>query len=202
MLSEQIMKSSPFSRAIVSASTVVILAIAAYNWAVSPQTTYLNAAEKYQTMTDTVKKKTLLLKKAVSIKEKKLKSLEQELTQFKTAFFDTSEGVEFFSNLESIAEQCGCNIKLSTFEPAHSMMDNELDMDGVVITARIATVRYTGKYVKVIQFLRYLNDHPKRISVSNLQIESPSDGSTILDCSMDITIYVTEDKEPDTDEKN
>jgi hypothetical protein len=202
MLSEQIMKSSPFSRAIVSASAVVIFAIAAYNWAVSSQTTYLHAAEKYQTMTNTVEKKNLLLKKAVSIKEKKLKSLEQELTQFKPDFFDPSGSIEFFSNLESIAERSGCNIKILTFEPARSMMLDEPDTDSIMITARNAMMRYTGKYVKVIQFLRYLDDHPKRVSVSNLRIESPSNSDTTLDCRMNITIYITENKEPETDGKD
>lgn len=200
MLSEQIMKSSPFSRAAVSIATVVIIAIGAYNWAISPHTAYLHAEEKYQAMSDTVGKKTLLLKKTLSIKEKKLQSLEQELMEFKTVFFSASEGVDFFSNLESVAEQNGCNIKLSAFKSASSTVADKIDTDGVMITPRNVTIRYTGKYVQIIQFLRYLNDYPKRVSVSDLRIESPPDGGTILDCSMNIVIYIIENQEPVTDE--
>jgi Tfp pilus assembly protein PilO len=201
MLSEQIMKSSPFSRVIVSVSTVVILAIAVYNWAVSPHTKYLHAAEKYQTMADNVEKKTRSLKKVVSIKEKKLESLKQELIEFKTAFFTPSEGVEFFSGLEPIAEKTGCNIKLMTFGSARSMVIDESDTDSDMITVKIATLQYTGKYARVTRFLKYLNDYPKRVAVSNLRIKSPSNSDTILDCKMNITIYITENKEPATDAK-
>ena len=202
MLSEQIMRSSPFSRVIVSVSMVAIFAIAAYSWAVSPHTAYLHATEKYQTMTDSVEEKTLLLARAVSIKEQKLESLKQELVECRKTFFNSSEGVEFFSDLESVAEQNAFNIKLMTFKPARSVKVDEQDMDSTMITVRNAMLRYTGKYVKVIQFLRYLNDHPKRVCVSDLRIKSPSGGSTILECSMNITIYITENKESVTDEKD
>ena len=202
MLSEQIMRSSSFSRVIVSVSTVAIFAIAAYSWAVSPHTAYLHATEKYQTMTDSVEKKTLLLARAVSTKERKLQSLKQELMESRKTFFNSSEGVEFFSDLESVAEQNACNIKLMTFKPARSVKVDEQDMDSAMITVRNAALRYTGKYGQVTRFLRYLNDHPKRICVSGLQIKSPPGGGTILECRMNITIYITENKESETDEKD
>ena len=72
MLTEQIMKSSPFSRIIVSVSMVILLAVAAYNWAVSPQTTYLHASQQYNEINDMVQKKALLLRKSVSIKTSSL----------------------------------------------------------------------------------------------------------------------------------
>lgn len=202
MLNEQIMKSTPFSRGIVSVSMVVILAIAAYNWTVSPQAKYLHAAEKYQVMTDNMEKKALSLKEDMGIKERKLESLKQELIEFKPDFFDPSGRIEFFSNLEFVAEQSGCNIRFLTFSSEFSVVTNELDMSRIIFTTESVGLQYTGKFTQVVQFLRYLNDHPKKISVSDLQIESPPDGGTTLDCSMNITIYITENKELATDEKN
>lgn len=201
MLSEQIMKSAPLSRGIVSVATVVILAIATYNWAVSPHTKYLHAAEKYQAVTDTMEKKTRSLKKVVSIKEKKLESLKQELVEFKVAFFDHAGRVKFFSNLETVAEQTGCNINLLTFSPDRPIVNDEMDIGNIMITAKSVGLEYTGKYAQIIRFLKYLNDHPKKVSVSDLEIESTRDGGTTLDCSMNITIYITENKELATDEK-
>lgn len=201
MLSEQIMKSTPFSRGIVSVATVVILAVATYNWTISPQTKYLHAAEKFQAVTNTMEKKTRSLKKTVSIKEQKLESLNQEMVEFKAAFFDHAGRVKFFSNLESVAGQTGCNINLLTFSPDRPIVDDELGMGNIMITAKSVDLEYTGKYAQIIRFLKYLSDHPKRVSVSDLEIESPRNGGTTLDCSMNITIYITENKELATDEE-
>ena len=199
MLTEQIMKSSPFSRIIVSVSMVILLAFAAYNWAVSPQTTYLNASQKYTEMNDTVQKKVLVIKKSVAVKKKQLKATREKIDGLKSNFFTPSQSSEFFSGIEMLAENSGCNIELMTFKGNHRREPGDSKTDNVRFYRRCASVRFIGGYGQIIEFLKNITDCPENLSLSDLSISS-LEGVQGLVCNIDITVYISEDKELIPDE--
>ena len=201
MLSEQIMKSSPFSRIIVSGSMVVFVALAAYNWAVSPQTTYLHASQQYTSMNDTVRKKVLMRKKTVEAKRKKLNATRENVDELKADFFSPSQSSKFFSGIEKMAEKSGCDIEMMAFKADNRRLANGLNIDKVKFLQRCASVEFVGEYGQIVEFLKDITDSPGRLSIGNLSIGS-SMNTRGLACEMNITVYVSEDKELISDENN
>lgn len=200
MLTEQIMKSSPLSRIIVSVSMVILIGLAAYNWAVSPQTAYLHASQQYNEMNDTVQRKTVMLRKLVAVKKKKLNAIKGQLTELESDFFTPSQGTEFFSNLETLAKQSGCNIEMMMFKADDRSLANETEIDSVRFYKKCASLKFTGAYGQIIEFFKNINECPARLSLGNLNIR-PSEDVQGLVCNIDITVYIREDKEPIPDEK-
>ena len=198
-LIEQIMKSSPLSRIIVSVSTVILLGLAAYNWAVSPQTTYLHASQRYDAMKDTLQKKALILRKSVAVKKRKLNAINEEITGLRSNFFTLSQSSEFFSGLENLADISGCKIEMMTFKAADCRSADGSEMDQVRFTERCASMEFAGGYGQIIGFLKTITDCPKRLSLEGLAIK-PSEGDGRLICNMDITVYISEGKELIPDE--
>lgn len=201
MLSEQIMKSSPFSRIIVSGSMIVFLALAAYNWAVSPQTTYLHASQQYTSMNDTVQKKVLMREKIVNIKREKLKTTRGNIDELKADFFSPSQSSKFFSGIEELAEKSGCDIEMMAFKADNRRLASGLKIDKVKFLQRCASVEFVGEYGQIVDFLKNINDSPGHLSLGNLSINSSRDVRG-LTCEMNITVYVSEDKELISDEDN
>jgi len=201
MLSEQIMKSSPFSRIIVSVSTVIALTVVAYNWAVSPQTTYLYASHQYTEMNDTVQKKVLAMRKTVAIKKKKLREAREETNGLKAAFFTPSQSREFFSSIQTMAKNSGCNIELMTFKADRYKLTERSKINNVRFFQRCASVKFVGRYAQITRFLKNITDRPGHMSLSKLNISS-SKGARKLICEMDIIIYICEKKELIPDENN
>ncbi len=201
MLSEQIMRSSPFSRIIVSVSTVIALAVVAYNWAVSPQTTYLYASHQYTEMNDTVQKKALAMRNTVAIKKKKLRETREETNELKAAFFTPSQSREFFSGIQEMAENSGCNIELMTFKADRYKLTERSKINNVRFFQRRASVKFIGGYAQITEFLKNITDRPGHMSLSQLNISS-SKGVQGLICEMDIIIYISENKELIPDENS
>lgn len=194
MLSKQIMKSSPLARIIVSVSTVIILAVAAYNWAVSPQTTYLHASQRYNAMNDTVQEKVLKLKKSVNVKKKKLEAIESQIGGLKSDFFTPSQSTEFFSSIGTLAEYSGCHIEQITFKANDRKLANKSKIDNVRFYQRCASVEFVGGYGQIIEFLKNIADNQKRLSLADLNITSSHDTQGLV-CNIDITVYIREGRD-------
>lgn len=199
MLTEQIMKSSPLSRIIVSVSTVMFLALVAYNWAVSPQTSYLHASQQYTAMNDTVQKKALRMRKLMAVKKKKLNAAREKIDGLKSEFFTPSQSSEFFSGIETLAENSGCNIELMTFKANDCRVANGSKTDNVRFYQRCASVKFVGGYGQIIEFLKNITDCPGHLSLARLSISSSEDVQGLV-CKIDITVYISEDKESIPDE--
>ena len=66
MLTEKFIKSSPTSKLLFSISTIIIVAVSAYNWVVSPQTSLLHAAQRHRVMMSSATEKATMIRKRVN----------------------------------------------------------------------------------------------------------------------------------------
>ena len=199
MLMDKVGKTSPNTKIFISVSTIALIAMAMYNWAVSPQTSYLKAAQLHETMMSNAGKKTVVIKNGIDVKKKELERLHEEIVATKDSFFTVKTSREFFSDIDPIASQSGCMIESLTFPPTSSVTsDKDTEMDSG-ITEKRATLEFAGQYESIIKFLRRLSDYSQHIMIDGLVIESLRSGEKRLLCRMTITIYLIEEKEIETD---
>jgi hypothetical protein len=99
MLAETFIKSSKVSRIVISASIVAIVGILTYNWAVSPQASYIQAAQKYEMLSKDVDKKVKVIGNAIRVKKINLEKLQAGLDSINLSFFTTEQASDFFAQL-------------------------------------------------------------------------------------------------------
>ena len=118
MPNNKIGKTSPGSRVLLAASVILIVGYGIYNWTVSPQTSYLQAARLYETMVANAGERTEMIKKQVGTKETEIVMLQREFSESRDSFFTAATAREFFSDLEPISLQCNCSIESLNFTTA------------------------------------------------------------------------------------
>lgn len=200
MITKQVARSSHTSRIFIAVSIIAIAALATYNWSISPQTRYLKANQNYEEMAKSVTQKTVLLKKHVKIDEKKLEQLTTDLENSLSDFFTPEKLMHFFGSLETIAAQTKCTIDNIEFEDdrhRETSKDHEAPCTVIMKSARI---HFAGQYNNIIRFFTRLSDRPEQISLTSLDIKLIDFTQDILTCNMEITVYLIEDKEVDTNE--
>ncbi len=197
MLINDTIRSGPATKVIISVSFVAIVALTAYNWVVSPQITYLHAAEQYKSMLggDGATRSTVILKN-VEKKLVELEKLQQDISGLENSFFTFEKAMEFFSDIEPVAVQHNCTVESSDFMPSVSKKSGDVSD----VTLSRAKIMLSGNYKNIMKFLEKIRDYPQRIVVSNLLIERGNKINNDLNCQVSITIYVVEDKETITHE--
>ena len=202
MLTDKIVKCSSTSKVIISVSFVAIVTLATYNWIVSPQTGYLQAARQYETIVGNAGKKTEVIKNQIDVKEIEIEKLQGEIAAIQNSFFSPQKATEFFMDIEPLSLQCNCNVDSLTFNADETRRGAQADKEeSSPVILKSATVTITGTYDGLMKFLARLGNYPQRISINDLYIESGARNGEKLDCGMTITIYVVEDKESITDEQ-
>lgn len=194
-LTETIMKSSQVSRIIISACIVAAVGLLTYNWAVSPQASYLNAAQRYETVSQDLDKKARIIGNQVRVKEIKRDKLLEKIKACRSSFFRTEQATNFFASLEKMADLAGCNLESMLF--ANEVTDR-LDKDNPEspkVIEKNAILKITGTYGQIVDLTSALKDYPLKVYISNLQIMSTGISTNKLSCSMNIKVYLTEDKE-------
>ena len=195
MLTDKLIKSSPSLRIFVSVSTIAIVTLATYSWIVSPQISYLYAARQQKVMTSNAEQKTIGLRNQAHKREAELTDLRNQIDEIRDSFFTPSEAHEFFSDLDTIAIQCGCNISSLTFMLAKSVAPEAGHEYFSSVALKRAEITLTGQYDGILAFLTKLGGYRQRISVCNLFIKpNPNDVEELI-CSMTTTIYIIENKE-------
>lgn len=197
MLIDKALKSSPSTKVIIAVSVIAIVGFATYNWVVSPQVTYLHAAEKYKVIVGSAGEKTTVINNNIKEKQKELDSLRQDVSRLENSFFSNEKAREFFSDLEPIAVQHKCNVESLTFMPPETKETE----DSVNVTLNYAKIILTGRYKDIMEFIVKIRDYPQRIVIGNLLIESARFMTGELNCQINITIYTIEDKESITHEQ-
>jgi hypothetical protein len=99
-LTETIMKSRQLTRVIVSFSVVAIVGIITYNWAVSPQASYVKAAQRYENISQDVDKQVRLLNNSIRIKRSKVEKIHETINSSAVIFFSPEQASDFFAELE------------------------------------------------------------------------------------------------------
>ena len=188
-------------RMLVALAVLIIVCIAIYNWVVSPQTAFLGAAQDYER----VAKKTEL---KIDILTRTIKRMQGEVAQMKEFdaiavdhFFDIDSGLQFLDNLESEATGSGCLIVSLNYMLPEAVEVQGLSCDELGVTSKKAEMEVVGSYSNIAGFLKRLNRHSDRVSVSDLEIAMTADYSAMR-CNMEITVYIIEDKELINDVEN
>ncbi|HPD46750.1 MAG TPA: hypothetical protein P5279_09410 [Anaerohalosphaeraceae bacterium] len=200
MANNNMVKPTPASRTLICLSSIIIVGMAAYNWTVSPQTSYLRAAHLYEVMMGDAGRMTKTIKTQMNAKSKTVENLHREIAKIQGSFFTPKQANEFFLDLEPIAHQCSCTVDKLVFI-ASDPVAYKGDQDGSCsITVKRSAISFTGLYPDIINFLRRLSNYSQRILINDLNIESNDMVSGELNCQMTITVYIIEDKEFKSDE--
>ncbi len=195
MLSQNQIKAIRSSKNVVFAALVVIGAIILYNWIVTPHVNYLRAAQRYESITDLLARKILVIKNNVTIKKKELEELQENFEHIHIKLFDPVKAKEFFSDIQAMAEETNCVIYSLNFSPADSALDaGQLEVSSH-ITANRATLSAVGNYKDIVVLINKLQDRPKQVWIDSISIEPISGNSEQLKCDITVTIYMLHSKE-------
>lgn len=195
--SQNFKRTSPGSRVTLGMSLAIIAVVGLYNWSVSPQSNYLQAAQQYSRIAEDAEKQVRILGLDISRKENKLAQAKTEIVQTKARLFDRRESIDFLSSIQPLAQKLDCVVDDLTFDLNDGLFEFDNTMP-VNITEKSATISLTGQYDSISKFINVLCDHPQKIVVSDVEMNITPDFSA-LKCNMDITIYVIQDKESDSD---
>ncbi len=204
MPNDKITNISPTSRVLLASTVILIVGFGMYNWTVSPQTSYLNAARLYENMVANAGDKTTMIKGQMETKAGLIMTLEHEIAETEGSFFTSASANEFFSDLEPISLQCDCSIDSLNFMSAEPVVVEGKEKGSSSVSFRRASISLVGRYENIIKFFMKLSSYSQRISVNELFIESTGYKTNELVCHITITIYLIEDegenKETITDE--
>ncbi len=194
-MSITITKLNPRSKLAFILSVVILVGFTAFNWIVSPQTTYLRAARLYENMLGDAGKMSTVIKGQMESKRDGVSKLQDEIARVQGRFFTAKHAAEFFLDLEPIARQSNCNLDQLTFMPPESISYKSDGDEASDIVVKRSMISFTSTYSDVISFLKKLNSYSQRIAITDLTIESDDMMDEHLYCRMTITIYLIDDKE-------
>ena len=190
------LKTSSNTKLFASVAMVIIVSIAIYNWAISPQTAYIKAAQQYEKITKKTENKTMTLKKLTERKQQELEQLKIELAKAEKPFFDGSTALEFLSNIETLAAEAGCAVDSLNYMAPKIIEFKDDESSGLTVLVRRAEISLKGRYDNITEFIKQIGGNQKKVFISDLDMAINSDYTT-LTCSMDITIYSLQgDKTP------
>ena len=197
MLVDNLTKLSRSSRNAVSASLILIAALAMYNWIVAPRTNYLSAAQQYKFVIDNMVKKNKTIDNRVNIKKKKLQELRERSAQLQSTLFTSDQAREFFSDLQAISEETGCivySVNLITNNP-NPNKDGQLQ-DTADIVTKSAVLSVVGVYRNITKLIERLQSRTQKVWIDLVKVRTLNNNSDRPRCDITITICVLTDKEP------
>ncbi|MHC4423580.1 MAG: hypothetical protein ACYSWR_02765 [Planctomycetota bacterium] len=195
MLIDDLAKLNRSKRNSVSAALIIIAAIAIYNWTLAPHTSYLFAAQRYETAIDNIMKESKVVSNKVEIKKKKLQELRQQFAEFQNTLFTPSNATEFFSDLQPISEEAGCVVYSLNFATGEPVLKGEESENALGIVANSAMLSVVGMYGNVIKLVERIQARTQKVWIDSVRMEAVGDNPDQLKCDMTIIIYAIEDKE-------
>lgn len=197
MLVDNLAKLSRSSRNAVSASLVLIAAIAMYNWIVAPCADNLSAAQQHESAMEQVVNKNKTIVSKVKIKKKKLQELNEQSAQLQSTLFTPEQAREFFSDLQAISEGTGCivySINMITNKQKPNKDGQLQDTAGIVIKSAVLSV--VGVYRNITKLIERLQSRTQKVWIDSVQLRTLDNSSDQARCDITITICALTDKEP------
>jgi len=187
---ERWIKSNVSSKYILIAAVVLIGAVAFYNWVIVPQTGYLMAAQKYESVAAELAKKSQKVNKSVQRAKEDLSELQKKFKQFHTSLFDPNGADKFFSGIQNVAEDVKCVVNSLNLTPIYQ--SSKTGGSGAVngITSRRATLSIAGNYRSIIKLMNKLQERPEQVRIDSVSIKPIDNNSDRLKCDMAVTVYV------------
>jgi len=170
-------------------AAVLISAVAGYNWAISPQTRCLQAAEDFDYISQMVSRRTEVLNKLISSKQELAQQLNDKVESLRKRIFNADEAEEFLSSLETTAKERGCAVESIIFEPARKMVCKKCGDRTITIYSKIVRLRLNGSYEKILSLLKVLEQVGRYIVITDMYIEPSRSNEKMLNCDMNIRLY-------------
>lgn len=197
MLIDNLTKLSRSSRTAVSASLIMIAALAMYNWIVAPRTNYLLAAQRYEFVMENVVKINTSIGNKVETKKKKLQELREQSAQLQSTLFTPDQAREFFSDLQAISKETGCvvySVNLISNVP-NPIKDGQLQ-DSAGIVTKSAVLSVVGVYKNITKLIERLQSRTQKVWIDSVKVQALNNNSDLPRCDITITICALTDKEP------
>jgi len=182
-----------YSRSVVLASLVLIGAIACYNWFVAPHSNYLQAAHRYESAAQALASKNHVMSTGIAKHKEELAQLQEKFVQARGWVFEPAGAKDFFNGIESAAEKTGCVLSSLTFTPTNRKAG--ADRLSGFLRPRRARLKVLGDYAGVIALMDEFQDRRQKVLIDSIGIESTGKVPGLLDCEMNITVYVMQDEE-------
>lgn len=196
MTIEKLLQTSNSSRLMAGISTVLILGLGIYNWAVSPQTNYLAAAQQYEEIMGDSKLKMLSIKKQIAEESKKKDILFSEVEEIRSRLFTAEDAAVFFSSLEDIAEQNGTSLVSFNYIKGASGKKQAASKRQVSVTPQSARLNIKGSFSGIRNFVKTLEECSQDITVIDMNIDSRKTSSgNFLNCNIVVKILIIEEME-------
>ncbi|UCG60182.1 MAG: hypothetical protein JSU70_11785 [Phycisphaerales bacterium] len=192
---EKIAKLSSSSRSAAFGALILIGAIALYNWIVAPHVTYLHAVQRYEPTVDVIldeKKATIA---ALAGKKKRVEKLREQASQLRRTLFTHEKGAEFFSDLQTIAEEAGCVVNSVNFGAGGSRPSARQSDIALHASDQRAMLNVVGTYDQITGLARRLQARTQNVWIDALDMTSFSMDSARIRCDMTITICTIDDEE-------
>jgi hypothetical protein len=192
MLIKHLLKVNPSTRYAVSASLVVIALLAMYNWLVAPHAAYLSVAQGYESVTANLVNKNRIISSQVKVKRKKLQNLQEKSTQLQSTLFTPDKAIEFFSDLQAIAEQTGCMVQsLNMIQNNPREVESE-NISGIITKSAVLSV--VGLYKDIPRLIQRLQARTQKVWIDSIKVMTVEYNSDRPRCDMTITICEIQDK--------
>ncbi|MGD2095588.1 MAG: hypothetical protein PVH77_11325 [Phycisphaerales bacterium] len=196
MLINNFAKLSRTSKNAFSASLIVIAVLAIYNWVIVPRTTYLLAAQQYESVMDSVIKKNKTISSRVKVKRKELQELREQSSQLYSTLFSPDKAGEFFSDLQAISEETGCivySVNLVT-NKQNPKKDGQL-RDNLGLETKSAVLSVVGVYKNITKLIERLQSRTQKVWIDSINLRALRQNSDRLRCDITITICIITDEE-------
>ena len=186
-------KTAYFSRNIVFAASVLIGMVAVYNWFIVPHTSYLGAAQRYESVASELAKTNRVIGRDVTVKKKELKELDEKLAKVRMKIFGPAEAAKFFDGIEGLAREMNCRVLSLKFSGLSSDRKAPATNNGITVENVLLSV--AGSYKDITKLMDRLQNREEQIWIDRVSIKSASGDISDLKCDMSVAICVTGDKE-------
>ena len=138
-------------------------------------------------------KRTSVIAGYVGTKKKELQQLQHKSQLIDAGLFDDVEAKQFFSGIQTAAEQTKCVINSLKFPQDVRLSGTSGPSQGTYVVASRVTLSVTGGYRNIVALINKLQERPEQVWIDSLSIRLVSD--RLLSCDMTITIYVKHSKD-------
>ncbi len=191
MLMNRVIKLGDSTRTTMSVSLVAVAAIAMYGWIVSPHVAYLQAVQKYEPVVRQVAKEKSNLCTALGLKQRRLRTMQSELSILRGRLFTPEEAQSFLGGLEASCQKAGCGVTAIEFPGDSSRPEASKASEPSIVQVRRANLAVLGRYGQIVALLEQLQDRPQQVSIDSCRIEILDVASAWLKGDLTMTIWVT-----------
>jgi Tfp pilus assembly protein PilO len=186
MVDNSMLKTGSGTKLFALVATVIMVSMAIYNWAISPQTRYIKAVQQCEIVAKNTEQKKLVLERTVKRKQQELEQLKVDLIEAEVPLFDGQTALALLTNIQLLAVEAGCAV-----DSLNYMSPEIIEFSGLIVLERRAEISLKGRYENITEFMKKIGGDEKKVFISDMDLAVSHDFMTMT-CSMDITIYSLE----------